>query len=273
MIAAGFRGGADSWYDPWFGTAVPRDLDGHGTHTTATAVGRGGVGVAPDAQWIGCADLARGVANPGYYLDCLQFMFAPFPHGGDAFHGNPNRGADVLTNSWGCSTLEGCRSDTLAAAAHALSIAGIYPVFAAGNTGPDCGSIVDPLANSPDVLTVGAVDRTGAVADFSSRGPVSGVAGKPDVVAPGVNVLSALPGNTYGTLSGTSMATPHVAGVVALMWSANPRLRGDIADTTTLLRTTAKSVRSATCAGPNSTGAGLVDAAAAVTAARIFPRM
>jgi hypothetical protein len=265
-LAAGFRGGADSWYDPWFGTATPTDPGGHGTHTTAIAVGRSGIGVAPEARWIGCANLARGIANPGYYLDCLQYMLAPFPRESDAFHGNPARGADVLNNSWGCTKLEGCQPDTLATAVRALSIAGVYPVFAAGNTGPNCASIADPPASSPDVFTVGAIDRNGSVADFSSRGPVSGVANKPDVVAPGVDVVSALPGNSYGPLSGTSMAAPHVAGVVALMWSVSPQLKGNVTATTALLRRTAKAgVRADACDSTNE-----VDAAAAVAAARTF---
>jgi hypothetical protein len=262
-LAKGFRGGADSWYDPWYQTTTPHDPNGHGTHTTATAVGRGGVGVAPEAQWIGCSNLARNTANPAYYLDCLQFMLAP--------RGNPDRGADVLNNSWGCTQFEGCEPKTLEPAAKALQVAGVFAVFGAGNSGPMCGSIVDPMANSPDVVSVGAVDDHRNVADFSSRGPVSG-AHKPDVVAPGVNVTSALPGGTYGSLDGTSMATPHVTGVVALMWSVSPQLRGNVEKTAVILRETANpNVRdSAGCGHQNGIGAGEVDAATAVTAARAF---
>jgi subtilisin family serine protease len=105
------------------------------------------------------------------------------------------------------------------------------------------------------------------VAFFSSRGG-SGRA-KPDVVAPGVEVRSALPGGGYGKLSGTSMATPHVAGVVALMWSANPALRGDVATTAALLRRTATPVPADRCGAAADAGAGLVDAAAAVAAAAV----
>ncbi|WP_163511816.1 S8 family serine peptidase [Fodinicola acaciae] len=271
VLAKGFRGGADSWYDPWYQTSTPHDPNGHGTHTTATAVGRNGIGVAPDAQWIACSNLARNTANPGYYLDCLQFMLAPFPRGGDAFHANPDRGADVLNNSWGCTEFEGCQPKTLEPAAHALETAGVFAVFGAGNSGPRCGSIVDPLANSPDVVSVGAVDRNRQMADFSSRGPVSGAA-KPDVVAPGVGVTSALPGGMYGSLDGTSMATPHVTGVVALMWSVSPQLRGNVTQTAAILRTTAdRQVHdNSTCGRNNAVGAGEVDAAAAVTAARAY---
>jgi subtilisin family serine protease len=122
------------------------------------------------------------------------------------------------------------------------------------------------------VLTVGATAQDGTVASFSSRGPTPDGQVKPDLVAPGVNILSALPHGTYGRFEGTSMATPHVAGVVALMWSANPKLIGDIADTTRILRQTATRVpehASDVCGSPQDiTGVGLVNAAAAVSAAR-----
>ncbi|MFB9238981.1 S8 family serine peptidase [Plantactinospora siamensis] len=306
-LAGNFRGGDDSWYDPWNGTTRPTDDNGHGTHTLATAVGGTGVGVAPGARWIGCVNLDRNLGSPAHYLDCLQFMLAPFRTGGDPFtDGRPERGAQVLTNSWGCPPIEGCNPGTLRPATAALATAGVFLAAAAGNTGPRCGSISDPPAPYPEVETIGAVDRNRRVADFSSRGPASGTAGpdrpdrpggatgpdggatgpdepgagagKPDLVAPGAGVLSALPGGGYGTLDGTSMATPHVAGVVALIWSANPALIGDLARTRRILRDTAAPVAppvdgagggNGGCAiGPAASGAGLVDAYAAVRAAR-----
>ena len=171
--------------------------------------------------------------------------------------------------------MEGCDLNALRPAIDALTAAGLFIVAAAGNNGPYCGSIDDPPAPYPDALTVGAVDRNRRVAEFSSRGPSPGEAAKPDVVAPGVKIVSALPGGRYGALDGTSMAAPHVAGVVALLWSAQPRLVGDIRRTTEILRSTAKPAtptylsRTDTCgADRNITGAGLVDAYAAVAAAR-----
>ncbi|MEH1165631.1 S8 family serine peptidase [Micromonospora sp. CPCC 205539] len=277
-LRAGFRGGDDSWYDPWDGTRAPTDQGGHGTHTVGSAVGRGGIGVAPDAQWVGCVNLDRNLGSPAHYLDCLQFMLAPFPTGGDPFtDGRPARAPQVLTNSWGCPPIEGCDDRALRPATAALDAAGIFVVAAAGNTGPWCGSIDDAPAPYPDVLTVGAVDAQRRVAEFSSRGPVPGGAGKPDVLAPGVGVVSAMPGGGYAALDGTSMATPQVAGVVALMWSANPALVGDLARTRQILRDTATPAEptyrsrnpSDACGGPaNVTGAGQVDAYAAVRAAR-----
>ncbi|MEV4491526.1 S8 family serine peptidase [Micromonospora coxensis] len=276
-LAAGFRGGDDSWYDPWDGTRAPDDSGGHGTHTVGSAVGRDGIGVAPGAQWVGCVNLDRNLGSPAHYLDCLQFMLAPFPPGGDPFtDGRPARAPDVLTNSWGCPPIEGCDVGVLRPATAALTSAGILVVAAAGNTGPYCGSIADPPAPYPDVLTVGAVDRERAVTEFSSRGPAPGGVAKPDLLAPGADVLSAMPGGGYATLDGTSMATPQVAGVVALMWSANPALVGDLTRTRDILRDTAQpageSIRADTtrqsCAGRDTTGAGVVDAYAAVRAAR-----
>ncbi|MEU8421594.1 S8 family serine peptidase [Micromonospora sp. NPDC048835] len=277
-LRAGFRGGDDSWYDPWDATRSPTDQGGHGTHTVGSAVGRDGIGVAPDAQWVGCVNLDRNLGSPGHYLDCLQFMLAPFPSGGDPFtDGRPERAPQVLTNSWGCPSLEGCDERVLRPATAALDAAGIFVVVAAGNTGPWCASIDDPPAPYADVLTVGAVDDERRVAEFSSRGPVPGGSGKPDVLAPGVGVVSAMPGGTYAALDGTSMATPQVAGVVALMWSANPDLVGDVTRTRQILRDTATAATptyrsqnpSDACGTPsNITGAGQVDAYAAVRAAQ-----
>ncbi|MFI6232141.1 S8 family serine peptidase [Micromonospora sp. NPDC050784] len=277
-LRAGFRGGDDSWYDPWDDTRSPTDQGGHGTHTVGSAVGRDGIGVAPDAQWVGCVNLDRNLGSPGHYLDCLQFMLAPFPAGGDPFtDGRPERAPQVLTNSWGCPPIEGCDQRVLRPATAALDAAGIFVVAAAGNTGPWCASIDDPPAPYADVLTVGAVDAQRRVAEFSSRGPVPGGSGKPDVLAPGVGVVSAMPGGTYAALDGTSMATPQVAGVVALMWSANPALVGDVTRTRQILRETATAATptyrsdspSDACGAPsNVTGAGQVDAYAAVRAAQ-----
>ncbi|SBT52233.1 S8 family serine peptidase [Micromonospora narathiwatensis] len=273
-LAAGFRGGDDSWYDPWEHRTAPGDRGGHGTHTVGSAVGRNGIGVAPGAQWVGCVNLDRNLGSPAHYLDCLQFMLAPFPAGGNPFtDGRPDRAPDVLTNSWGCPPIEGCDPGALRPATAALATAGILVVAAAGNTGPYCGSVADPPAAYADVVTVGAVDRARQVTSFSSRGPAAGGLAKPDLVAPGAGVLSAFPGGGYATLDGTSMATPQVAGVVALMWSANPALVGDLARTRRiLLDTTAKAGVPAgadTCGSArNLTGAGLVDAYAAVRAAQ-----
>ncbi len=278
-ISAQYRGaqtGGDyNWFDPWEGTTAPNDEGGHGTHTTGTILGQNGIGIAPEAQWIGCVNLNRNLGNPALYLDCMQFMLAPFPHGGDPFKdGDPTKAAHVLNNSWGCPELEGCDANTLKAGADNLRAAGIFVVVSTGNDGPNCETINAPLSLYDSVFSVGAIDANGNMADFSSRGPVT-VDGsgrmKPDISAPGVAILSSMPGNTYEKNSGTSMAGPHVVGVVALLWSANPKLIGQIDETERILIETAQPYTGFTGQGcfegssPNAAyGYGLVDAYAAV---------
>jgi hypothetical protein len=247
-LADAYRGRGEqhayNWFDPWSHSTTPVDYGGHGTHTLGSVLGRT-VGVAPDATWFACANLQRNLANPALYLDCMQFMMAPFPPGGDPLRdGDPLRAAHVLNNSWGCPwEHEGCDSTSLLPAVQALRAAGIFVVASAGNEGPACGTVAAPLAIYDESISVGAVDQTNNLAIFSSAGPVR-VDGsnriKPDIVAPGVHILSAYPGNSYSLADGTSMAGPHVAGVVALMWSANAGLIGDIERTEEILLETAR---------------------------------
>jgi subtilisin family serine protease len=263
-----------NWYDPWNHTRQPTDFGGHGTHTLGIVLGKN-TGVAPDAQWIGCVNLARNLGNPGLYLSCLQFMLAPFPQDGDPFlDGRPELGAQVLNNSWGCPAMEGCDEQSLEPAVQALRAAGVFVVVSAGNDGPFCGSLTSPPAIYDGGLSVGAVDSLGSLAMFSSIGqdPTTAIDGvKPDLVAPGVEVLSAFPNSTYAIQSGTSMAGPHVAGVVALIWSANPALIGDIDRTEQILISSAQPYSGALpdCPGASASpstavGYGVVDAYQAV---------
>ncbi len=235
-----------NWYDAWDDTPAPWDDYGHGTHTTGTMVGddkKGNqVGVAPGAQWIACRNMRFGLGNPGAYTACLEFFLAPFPHGGDPFRdGSPELAPHVINNSWGCPDYEGCAPDTLRRAVENLRAAGIMMVVSAGNDGPGCNTVKDPAANYDSSFTVGAEDESGRITSFSSRGPgVDGGGVKPDVTAPGYNVRSAVPGGGYTPSPGTSMAGPHVAGLVALIWSANPRLIGDIDGAEDIIRRTAR---------------------------------
>jgi subtilisin family serine protease len=267
-----------NWFDPWNQKPSPYDDGGHGTHTLGTILGKNGIGIAPAAEWIGCVNLNRNLANPAFYLDCMQFMLAPFPQGGDPFTaGNPTRAADVLNNSWGCPELEGCDPNALLYGADHLRAAGIFVVVSAGNDGPNCNTVNAPLSLYDSVFSVGAIDQFGNMADFSSRGPVIADGSgriKPDIVAPGVDIYSSTPGGGYGTSSGTSMAGPHVAGAVALLWSADPTLIGDIDRTEQLIIETAQPFTGDTSVGcfeggvPNDAyGYGMVDVFAAVKAA------
>ncbi len=271
-----------NWYDPWANSTSPFDLEGHGTHTTGSIAGKF-TGVAPGATWYACVNLERNLGNPSFYLDCMQFMLAPFPiHGNPLKDGDATKGAMVINNSWGCPDMEGCDPNALLPAVNALADAGVFVVVSAGNDGPSCDTIKDPPALYQRVVSVGAIDSAGALAGFSSLGPVTADGSgriKPDLVAPGVAVISSMPDNTYAALDGTSMAGPHVVGVVALMWSANPALIGDIADTTRLLLQNTQPYRGplpncpkATSVPSSDVGYGIVDAYKAVVAAKGFTK-
>jgi subtilisin family serine protease len=272
-------------------TAAPCDDDGHGTHTVGSAVGDDGagnqIGVAPGAKFIACRNMERGNGTPASYLECMEFFLAPYPIGGIPAQGDPAKAPDITINSWTCPQSEGCQPETLRIAVEAQRAAGIMMVVAAGNEGPGCTTIgwpptpvSSPLSGPPShydaAYTVGAVSSgNGLVASFSSRGPVT-IDGssrvKPDITAPGVGVRSATRNSGYTSLSGTSMAAPHVAGAIALLWSAEPALRHRIDLTETLLNVTATPVASTDCGSsgiPNNVyGYGHLNISAAVQAAR-----
>ena len=271
-----------NWFDPVAFSAEAFDDHGHGTHTTGTIIGKdqtgNEIGVAPGAKWIACRNMNVGFGSVSLYSACFQFALAPTDVNGN--NPDPSKAADITSNSWGCALNEpGCiQPAALVTVTQALREAGIMVVASAGNSGSGCGSVNNAPATLNQSFTIGATDIGNGIAGFSSRGPSSFTSKlKPDVVAPGVNVRSALRNspNSYGSLSGTSMAAPHVAGVVALLWSAVPSLRGDIEATEALLRKTAAPLTNADACGgvaagtsPNNTfGYGLINAQAAVQAA------
>jgi subtilisin family serine protease len=273
-------GGNTCGYD----LSAPCDDHGHGTHTMGTIVGDDGgsnkVGMAPGARWIGCRNMDAGTGKPSTYLDCFEWLLAPYPQGGDpTTDGKPEMAPNVINNSWGCDSTEGCQGQEFVQAILNLEAAGILMVVSAGNDGSSCGTInSQPASVSDHTLSVGAHDyRSNAIAGFSSRGP-STLDGKigPDVSAPGVGIRSSLKSGSYGNMSGTSMAGPHVVGEVALVWSAVPALKGKLAETTDIIeKSSLATASSQTCGGvpgsatPNNTfGWGLIDAYAAVTRAR-----
>lgn len=262
-----------------FDSTQPCDDNGHGTHTMGTAVGDDGagnqVGMAPGAKWIGCRNMDQGNGTPARYSECFEFFLAPYPVGGTPAQGNPSLAPDVTTNSWSCPASEGCSAATLQMGVEAQRSAGIQMVVAAQNSGPSCSTVLDPPGIYEAAYSVGALNTgTDTIASFSSRGPVTADGSnrlKPDISAPGTSTRSSYgSGDTvYASLSGTSMATPHVAGGVALLLSARPILRHDVTMTRTVLSNSAFHLNSAVCdvAGttfPNNTfGWGRLDVKAA----------
>lgn len=264
-----------------YNTKVPCDDQGHGTHTVGTIVGTDGknhIGVAPGAKWIACRNMDAGVGTVATYTECFEYFFAPYPFGGDPKKdGKPEYAPHVMNNSWGCPKSEGCSGDEFTDVLKVMQTAGIMVVVSAGNDGPGCSTINAPPANHTEhTFSVGAANNSMRIASFSSRGPSlldKGVG--PDIVAPGVNIRSATPGSSFGTMSGTSMAGPHMVGVVALLWSANKNYIGKIVETSNVFRKTAVPLQASgeNCGGvsgqaiPNNTyGYGMVDALAAVKA-------
>jgi subtilisin family serine protease len=266
-----------NWFDAWGrdpaqdgecpGDAqIPCDDDGsfyHGTHTLGTVAGDATsmsdtvIGMAPDATWIACRNMRDGFGTPASYTSCFEFFFAPYPQGGDPLtEGKPELAPHVINNSWGCPPAEGCDADSLRQVVETMRAGGIFVAASAGNSGSLCSTITNPIGMHDAVISVGAHANNGGIASFSSRGPVT-VDGsgrlKPDLSAPGVGVRSlgwsgGQP-SVNNTLSGTSMAAPHVAGAVALLWSVDPQLIGDIDATEQLLLNSATPVNDAGCTG------------------------
>ncbi|MGQ0805505.1 MAG: Ig-like domain-containing protein [Actinomycetota bacterium] len=264
----------------------PCDDNQHGTHTVGTIVGDDGagnqVGVAPEAKWIACRNMVEGFGVVPTYMECMQWLMAPTDSSGA--NPDPSKAPDVVNNSWGC--VEGCASPLLKDMVDASRAAGIFYAVSAGNEGRAgaCATIAVPLAVYDSSFTVGATNATNDnISSFSSRGPVltnavEGVAmQKPDIVAPGVGIRSATNASdsSYAALSGTSMSGPHVAGVVALILSANPALRGHVDDIEGVIRGSAVPLPATDLCGqvspqrvPNYTfGWGRIDALAAVNLA------
>lgn len=243
-----------NWMDAFGEMSEPQDDHGHGTHTLGSMIGDDGkknqIGAAPDAKWIGCRNMKKGVGSVAAYLTCFQFFLAPYPMGGDpAQDGRPELAPHIVNNSWSCSEKEGCRSDELLGALKAHKAAGILNVVAAGNFGPQCGTVATAPAKYTDhVLSVGAYNRyMNEPASFSSRGP-SSYTGKlaPDITAYGEIIRSSVyTGNdSYDDKGGTSMASPQIAGGIALLWSSRPRLIGQIDETLKIVRGQAQALTS-----------------------------
>jgi len=224
-----WRGGANSWWDPFQRTSVPYDVRGHGTQTMGIMVGgkAGGtaIGVAPKARWIAAKIFNdSGSSTSSVIHQAFQWLLDP--------DGDPDTddAPDVVNCSWGVVNAPGQCIEDFYGDIRTLRRAGIAVVFSAGNSGEmGSDSSISP-ANNPGVFSVGAVDSGNNIAYFSSLGP-SACTGKffPTVVAPGAGVKSADPVSAgvqgaYAVVDGTSFSAPHVSGTMALLLSAFPGL-------------------------------------------------
>lgn len=199
-------------------TGTPHDTDSHGTHTIGTMIGdgQGGapMGMAPKAQMIAAAALS------GYdvMLESMDFMLDPDKNPQTADYPR------AVNNSWhagGAPDME-----LFYRAINSWEAAGILPVFSAGNAGPGDGTITHPKEH-PAAFAVAATGENGKATNFSSRGPAvfnGKKTEKPDIAAPGNNIVSSVPGGSFASMSGTSMAAPHVTGATALLFQIDPKL-------------------------------------------------
>lgn len=254
---------AGNWFDAVNGQSMPYDDNGHGTHVTGTMVGSDGenqIGVAPGARWIAAkAFSAAGSGQSSWILAAAQWVTAPTDANGVP---HPEWAPDVVNNSWGGGP---GLDEWFRPVVQTWRQVGIFPAFANGNEGPGAGTASAP-GNYPESFAVGATDSSDRVASFSSRGPSPYGEIKPEVSAPGVGIRSSIPGGGYGAASGTSMATPHVAGTVALLVSANANLTVDEIEAI-LLETAQPLTDSQYPESPNNGyGHGLVSAFDAVSA-------
>ncbi len=266
-----------------FDVDFPCDDHTHGTHTMGTMVGDDGegnqIGVAPAARWIACRNMEEGWGTPATYIECFEWFIAPTDLNNE--NPDPTKAPHVFANSWSCPEIEGCNSSNFAVMEQVVNnvkSAGIVVVVSAGNNGNQCATVDRPAAMYENSFSVGATRPNDTIAGFSSRGPVE-VDGsgriKPNITAPGVNVRSSVLGDGYASFGGTSMAGPHVAGVVALLISAKPELAGQVDEIEDILEQSAVPKQTdENCGGvpgtdiPNNTyGYGRIDALAAVNLA------
>ena len=225
--------------------------------------------------------MERGWGQPSTYLDCFEWFLAPTDTNG--LNPLPEKAPHVINNSWYCGVEEGCTdldiNDMLRLAVVNLKASGVVVVISNGNNGSQgCGSTTGPPAYFEESFSIGSTQESDTISNFSSRGPVlidgSGRV-KPNVSAPGQFIRSSTPNGNYGYSSGTSMAGPHVVGLVALILSANPALIGEVAAVEDIVESTAVPLYGwVDCSDnggqtlPNNTyGYGRVDALAAVNKA------
>lgn len=262
-----------NWHDAVSDRQSPMDSDGHGTHTMGTMLGQEddeGIGMAPEAQWISARAFFNDEGYDSYILEAAEWVLAPTDNQGVP---HPDMAPDVVNNSWGGSPIN---NDWFLPMVQAWRAAGIVPVFSVGNTGlfqnADPGTASAP-GNYQEVIAVGATDDQDKLADYSLRGPSEEGVTKPDLTAPGTSIRSSIPGESwdefaYDVSNGTSMAAPHVAGAIALMKEADPDLTIEQIESILKVTATAKIDDDYSETPNNGYGYGLLDAVAAVDAAK-----
>ncbi|MGC8960691.1 MAG: S8 family serine peptidase, partial [Chloroflexia bacterium] len=244
----GNPGNSACWYDPSnICGGTPCDNNGHGTHTMGTMVGDDDptltwqAGMAPNAQWIACKGCESSSCSTFALNACADWILAP----GGSSANRPH----VVNNSWGGPGCDTWYLDKV----NAWRAAGIFPAFSAGNNGSSCSTLGSP-GDYQESFGSAAHDSSGNIAYFSSRGPSCfghDPYTKPNISAPGVNVCSSVPTNSWSCgYSGTSMASPHSAGAVALLWSCNPSLVGQIDQTFEILQNHAGTPPAGNCGAP-----------------------
>lgn len=215
-----------NWFDAVGGKETPYDDNKHGTHTVGTMVGSepdgsNQIGVAPGAKWIAVKAFSAHGGQDVDLLEAGEWILAPKDAEGNP---HPELAPDVVNNSWGGGP---GLDEWYRPMVQNWRAANIFPVFAAGNNGSMGDGLIASPANYPESFAVAATDHDNALAWFSSRGPGPYDETKPDVSAPGFNIRSSIPTNDYDLMSGTSMATPHITGVVALLKQANASMTID----------------------------------------------
>ncbi|KAJ6635652.1 Bacillopeptidase F [Pseudolycoriella hygida] len=256
-----------NWFAPTQRTALPSDTNGHGTHVAGTISGTvNGIGVAPGSRWIACRGCGALLCSNFDLLECGNWIACPTFTDGT----NPScsQAPHVVNNSWG-----GGRGNTfydaILATWRTLNIDGI---FAAGNSGPNCDTVNSP-SDRPDAISVASTTVDDVISNFSSVGPTTDGRMRPDFACPGSAIVSAshLADNQYRSLSGTSMAAPHGAGIAALIRNRNPSYNTNQVRAALIRGVRAITPSGRTCAGvPDSVrpnhhvGAGLSDASTAV---------
>ncbi|WP_151525741.1 cell wall-binding repeat-containing protein [Serinicoccus kebangsaanensis] len=257
-----------NWFDAaGFSPEEPADFDAHGSHVTGTMVGDDGgdnqIGVAPGARWIaanGCCPSDQALISSG------EWMLAPTRI--DGSDPDPAMRPHVINNSWGTGLPS--NDPFMEDVSLAWAAAGQFGVWANGNIGPGCETSGSPGSRIVN-YSVGNYDAAHEINPDSSRGAGQDGETKPNISAPGTAVRSSVPGNDYAYFSGTSMASPHVAGAIALVWASSPQLVGDIEGTRALLDGTATDNPDDQCGGTdednNVFGEGRLDALALVQAA------